>query len=148
MYALIRTFSPVDQWGPRSLNPGITPFCNRNVTQYFSVLFRLVKSGFWLISELILQVGVLVFARSNGHIFFKHCSKLFHRSKSSTGMISTCLSMRALGWPCTARACNSARCSSLSMNLAICPDAQLRPRPMKNEAGAGSRVSGFYPACD
>ena len=75
-----------------------------------------------------------------GHVSFSHCSKLFHRSKSSTGMISTCLAMRPLWWSCAAGGRNDARCSGMSMSLASCPDAQLRPRPMKNEAGAGSHV--------
>ena len=75
-----------------------------------------------------------------GHVSFSHCSKLFHRSKSSTGMISTCLAMRPLWWSCAAGGRNDARCSGMFVNLASCPEAQLRPRPMKNEAGAGSHV--------
>ena len=139
----------MDQWGPRSLNPGITPFCNRNVTQYFSVLFRLVKAGFWLISQLISQVGILVFVRSNGHISFKERSKLFHRSKSSTGMISTCL-LSASGqvtcpllWLLASRPL--VRFSTVSTRAASCLHNDIPASSMKNEAGerAHSRIV-FY----
>lgn len=72
--------------------------------QYFAVLFRLVNAGFRLIFHLISQVEAPGFARCNGHISFKDCSKLFHRSKSSTGMISTCLLMPPEWWSCAVAA--------------------------------------------
>ena len=65
--------------------------CNRNVMRISPLLFLPVKRSFLGNNTAFVQVvhgGCIV---SGGHNRFNDCSKLFHRSKSSTGMISTCL---------------------------------------------------------
>ena len=123
--------------------------CNRNVMRISPLLFLPVKRSFLGNNTAFVQVvhgGCIV---SGGHNRFNDCSKLFHRSKSSTGMISTCL-LLASGqmthpflWLLASRAL--VRFSTVSTRAASCLHNDIPASSMKNEAGerAHSRIV-FY----
>ena len=123
--------------------------CNRNVTHICSLLFRPVKRGFLANTRRFSQVACGVWACFNGLNQFNDWSKLFHRSKSSTGMISTCL-LLASGqvtcpflWLLASRAL--VRFSTVSTHAVSVSPNDIPASSMKNEAGerAYSRIV-FY----